>query len=101
MVWSWRTRRKSPPLSINLAKRIATDPNVMAGKPCVRGTRITVEHILRELAGGLSAEDLMREHPRLTREDVHAAQLFAADYLARKADPPRHKPPLHSTRTPR
>jgi len=62
--------------------RIAVSPDVMVGKPCIRGTRITVEHILRELAGGLSVDDLVREHPRLTADDIRAAQLFAADYLA-------------------
>jgi len=58
--------------------RIAADPAVMMGKPVVRGTRLTVEHILEELAGGLSLEDLLASHPRLTAEDVRAALAFAA-----------------------
>ena len=62
--------------------RIQIDPEVMLGKPCVLGTRITVEHILRQLAGGMTAETILRGHPRLTVEDVAAAQAFAADVLA-------------------
>jgi len=58
--------------------RITTDPNVMAGKPVIRGTRLTVEHILEELAGGLSVADLLASHPRLGEEDVRAALAFAA-----------------------
>ncbi len=63
-------------------ERIVTDPAIMFGKPVVRGTRITVEHILRQLASGASPEAIVKEHPRLTIEDIRAAQAFAADYLA-------------------
>ena len=58
--------------------RITASPNVMMGKPVVRGTRLTVEHILEELAGGLSVDDLLSSHPRLSVEDVQAALAFAA-----------------------
>ena len=63
-------------------ERITADPAVMYGKPVVRGTRITVEQILRQLASGLSPEAIVKEHPRLAVEDIRAAQAFAADYLA-------------------
>jgi len=66
----------------DLIARISVSPDVMVGKPCIRGTRITVEHILRELAAGVSPDDLLREHPRLTAQDIRAAQLYAADHLA-------------------
>jgi uncharacterized protein (DUF433 family) len=59
--------------------RIVASPDVMMGKPVVRGTRITVEHILEELAAGLSVDALIEQHPRLTREDVQAALTFAAE----------------------
>jgi uncharacterized protein (DUF433 family) len=59
--------------------RITADPKVMAGKPVVRGTRLTVEHILEELAGGLSVADLLASHPRLTEEDVRSALASAAE----------------------
>jgi uncharacterized protein (DUF433 family) len=62
--------------------RIEINPDVMAGKPVVRGTRITVEQILRKLAAGMSPDEIIEHHPRLTREDIHAAEAFAADYLA-------------------
>jgi uncharacterized protein (DUF433 family) len=61
---------------------IKRDPKVMMGKPVVVGTRITVEHILRCLAAGDSDEDILSNHPRLTKSDIRAAQAFAADYLA-------------------
>lgn len=63
-------------------ERIMIDPATMYGKPVIRGTRITVEHILRQLAAGALSEAIVKEHPRLTVEDIRAAQAFAADYLA-------------------
>lgn len=59
--------------------RITSDPAIMLGKPVVRGTRITVEHILEELGAGMSVAELVAAHPRLTREDVLAALQFAAE----------------------
>jgi uncharacterized protein (DUF433 family) len=61
--------------------RIAADPAVMMGKPCVKGTRITVELILRKLGAGRSLADLLDAYPQLTEEDIRAALAFAADYL--------------------
>ena len=63
------------------APRVVRDPEIMLGKPTIRGTRITVEYILRMLAAGWSINDLLEEHPRLTREDVLAASAYAADHL--------------------
>ena len=63
-------------------ERITRDAAIMGGKPVIRGTRITVEHILRKLGEGLTVEQVLAEHPRLTLEDIHAAERFAADYLA-------------------
>jgi len=62
--------------------RIAIDPGIMGGKPVIRGTRVPVETILRKLGAGMSAEAILADHPRLTHDDVLAAQSFAADYLA-------------------
>jgi uncharacterized protein (DUF433 family) len=61
--------------------RISSDPAVMMGKPCIKGTRITVEHILRELGGGRSFTDVLDAYPHLTEEDLRAALAFAADYM--------------------
>jgi len=65
-------------------ERITIDSAVMVGKPCIKGTRITVELILEKLAAGLSYDDILEDHPRLSREDVLAAIAFAHDYLARE-----------------
>ena len=61
--------------------RITADPAVMMGKPCIKGTRITVELILRKLGAGRSFADLIEAYPRLTEDDIRAALAFAADYL--------------------
>lgn len=62
--------------------RIEINPDIMFGKPVIKGTRITVEHVLRKLAGGLSIEEILNDHPHLDADDVYAATAFAADYLA-------------------
>jgi uncharacterized protein (DUF433 family) len=63
-------------------ERIEVDPDVMGGKPVIRGTRVPIEMILRKLGAGMTSEAIIRDHPRLTPEDIRAAQAFAADYLA-------------------
>jgi uncharacterized protein (DUF433 family) len=60
---------------------ITSDPNILFGKPAIKGTRIAVEHILDELAGGTTIEELLEEYPRLTRTAIYAALAFAADTL--------------------
>ncbi len=60
---------------------IVSDPNVMMGKPVVRGTRLTVELILEKLAAGETIEQLLEAHPRLTRESIQAALAYAAHTL--------------------
>jgi uncharacterized protein (DUF433 family) len=64
-----------------LLMRITTNVNVMVGKPVVRGTRLTVDHILRLLAFGATPEELLQEYPGLHREDIQACLLFAAKTL--------------------
>jgi uncharacterized protein (DUF433 family) len=63
-------------------ERIDMNPAIMSGKPVVRDTRIPVELILRKLGAGMAAEEIIADHPRLTIEDIRAAQTFSADYLA-------------------
>ncbi|MGB8348154.1 MAG: DUF433 domain-containing protein [Ktedonobacteraceae bacterium] len=60
---------------------ITTDPRIMVGKPVIARTRITVEHILEELAAGSTVEELLDAHPRLTREVVQAALAYAVELL--------------------
>jgi uncharacterized protein (DUF433 family) len=62
--------------------RVEIDPAVLLGKPVIRGTRISVEIILRKLAEGISETDLLDAYPRLAREDIHAALHYAADSIA-------------------
>ena len=66
-------------------ERIAADPNVCHGKPCIRGTRVLVSVILDNLAEGMSHGEVVREYPPLTLEDVAAALAYAAT-LAREEE---------------
>jgi uncharacterized protein (DUF433 family) len=61
--------------------RISADPTVMMGKPCIKGTRITVELVLRKLGSGRSFADLLEAYPHLAEDDLRAALAFAADYM--------------------
>lgn len=61
----------------SLLERIDIDPQVMLGKPVIRGTRITVEILIEKLAAGNSIEEILDDYPRLTREDVLAALAYA------------------------
>jgi uncharacterized protein (DUF433 family) len=63
-------------------ERIEINPDIMAGKPVIRGTRVPVEMVLRKLGAGVTPEAILADHPRLTLDDIRAAQAFAADYLA-------------------
>ena len=61
---------------------IEINPAVMMGKPVIRGTRITVELILRKLAEGSSESDLLQDYPHLTVEDLRAAVAYGAASVA-------------------
>ena len=65
-------------------ERVESNPQIMFGKPVIKGTRITVEHILRKLSAGKTVDQILADHPHLTIEDVYAAAAFAADYLAQE-----------------
>jgi len=58
--------------------RITVNPSVRSGKPCIKGTRITVYDVLEYLAGGMTEEDILHDLPDLTREDIRATLAFAA-----------------------
>ena len=60
---------------------IESNPSVMMGKPVIKGTRITVEHILEKLAAGETIEQILEAHPQLTEEAIRAALAFAAEAL--------------------
>ena len=60
---------------------IVSNPGVLGGKPCVRGTRISVEHLLELLASGATREDILRAHPQVTSAGLQAALQYAARSL--------------------
>ena len=62
----------------NLLERITVNHRVMVGKPTIRGLRITVEHILKALSGGVSEQELIDEYPELEREDFQSVFAYAA-----------------------
>jgi uncharacterized protein (DUF433 family) len=64
-----------------LLKRISVNPKVMAGKPVIQGTRLTVEFILGILAQGDSIENILAEYPGLVKEDIQACLFFASRSL--------------------
>lgn len=65
-----------------LLERIEVNPKILAGKPVIKGTRISVELILRMLSQGISEEEILEEYPHLTKEDIKAALAYAAEALA-------------------
>jgi uncharacterized protein (DUF433 family) len=54
-------------------ERIEINPDIMTGKPVIRGTRIPVELVLRKLGAGMTAEAILTDHPRLMQDDIRAA----------------------------
>lgn len=62
-----------------LLDRITVNPEVMVGKPTIRGLRITVEQILKALAGNVTVQDLLEDYPELEPEDIQAVLLYAAE----------------------
>ncbi len=73
---------------MNLLDRIVVDPAVRFGKPCVRGTRISVGDVLGYLAGGMSEAQMLTGFPQLTRDDVRACLADAAERERRTLSPP-------------
>jgi len=69
---------------MSLRDQVEVSPDVMLGKPVVRGTRIPVELVLRKLAEGASEADLLDAYPRLTREGIRGALAYAADWMAQE-----------------
>ena len=64
---------------MNLLNRIAVDPAIRFGKPCIRGTRISVGDVLGYLAGGMSEAQIVGDFPQLTGDDVRACLAYAAE----------------------
>jgi uncharacterized protein (DUF433 family) len=86
-----QTRKEQPQKEMDdtaveerLLDRIVVNPKVMVGKPVIKGTRVPVEHILNLEAHGLSHDDILKEYPHLTRDDIMAALLYAAKVMGRE-----------------
>src|SRR5207237_1846914 len=72
--------------------RVSANPAVRRGKPCIKGTRITVYDVLEYLAGGMTEDEILNDFPDLSRTDIRAALAFAAARerrLANSVAPPR------------
>lgn len=66
-------------------ERITFDPDKRGGKPCIRGLRITVYDVLEYLAAGMTEEQILADFPDLTKEDIRAVLMFAAERERRLA----------------
>lgn len=77
------TRKKIEHTIENMAypNRIEINPEIMFGKPVIKGTRITVELILRQLAQGLAIQEILTNYPHLKRQDIQAAIEYAAQLV--------------------
>jgi len=67
--------------------RITVDPTVRSGKPCIKGTRITVYDVLEYMAGGMGESEILADFPDLTAEDLRACLAFAAARERRLSSP--------------
>lgn len=70
--------------------RVAVDHEIMGGVPCIRGTRVPVTRLLKMVAVGMSANQIVVDFPQLTSDDVHDALLYAAAAVAERELPLRH-----------
>ncbi len=82
-------RRPSPSIyRMDYQGRIVIDPEIRFGKPCVRGTRITVGDVLSYLASGMREDEILADFPQLTRDDIRACLAFAAERERRVVSSP-------------
>jgi len=73
-------------MDVTLLNRITTNPEILAGKPVIRGMRISVEHILKMLARGISHAEIISEYPLLEEADIKACLLFAAKKISNEEE---------------
>jgi uncharacterized protein (DUF433 family) len=71
-------------------ERITTDPDVMAGVPCIRGLRFPVATVVTMVADGMTTDDILPEHPDLTAEGIRESLLYAAAAVRERELPLRH-----------
>ena len=69
---------------MNYKNYISADPNIMLGKPVIKGTRITVELILKKMAEGMSLDELLKVYPHLKKADILAALSYSAEVISKE-----------------
>ncbi len=72
-------------------QRIELNPEVMAGKPVIKGTRLTVQSVLNQLANGATNDDILKEYHGLSEEDIQACLLYASKMIESTDFVPFHK----------
>jgi uncharacterized protein (DUF433 family) len=77
-------KRKRRLRGMKYTDRIVSDAKIMLGKPVIKGTRITVELILKKLSEGMTIEELLEAYPHLTKEDILAVLSYSADVISRE-----------------
>ncbi len=73
-------------MDTTLLNRITTNPSILTGKPIIRGMRISVGHILKMLARGISHKEIIEEYPFLEEDDIKACLLYAATIIAHEEE---------------
>lgn len=68
---------------MNYREKIFISPDIMLGKPVIKGTRITVELIIKKMSEGMEINDIIQEFPQVTRDDVMACLAYSADVISR------------------
>jgi uncharacterized protein (DUF433 family) len=79
---------------MDYSKIITIEPGKRGGKPCIRGTRMTVTDVLEYLAGGMTEAEILSDFPDLTAEDIRACLAFAADRERKLATLPQYETPV-------
>ena len=74
-------------MKMNWQERIAVDPTMRSGKPCIKGTRIAVYDVLEYMAGGMGDSEIVADFPDLTVDDIRACLSFAAARERRLSSP--------------
>lgn len=69
---------------MNYKERITAMPSIMLGKPTIKGTRITVELLIKKMSEGMEINDLIKAYPNITREDVFAALAYCAEVMSQE-----------------
>ena len=84
MLYDTIGKKKRRLSSMTYTDRIVSDPKIMLGKPVIKGTRITVELILKKLSEGMTIDELLEAYPHLTKEDILAVLSYSADVISRE-----------------